>query len=264
MSRLCPLFSGSKGNSMCVSSAGRSVLIDVGKSTKQMEFALKNNDIDVNSIGAIFITHEHSDHVQGLKVFAKKYNIKVYASSGTIKALEYKGILSENIDYAVINEGGISINGIGVKPFRTSHDCAEGFGYIVHTPDERSVAVATDLGYMSDEARDLISKCDVVVIESNHDINMLQCGEYPYYLKRRILSNEGHLSNEACASELPNLVKSGVSRFVLAHLSKENNVPELAYETAVSKLSAAGFIQGKDYELMVAPVTNDERKVVLF
>ena len=249
---------------MCISSAGRSVLIDVGKSAKQMELALRNNDIDVSSIDAIFITHEHSDHVQGLKIFAKKYKIKVYASSGTIRALEYRDILSDSIDYTVIDESGVRINDIEIKPFRTSHDCAEGFGYVVHTPDERSVAVATDLGYMSDEVRDLISKCDVVVIESNHDINMLQCGEYPYYLKRRILSDEGHLSNEACANELPDLVRSGVSRFVLAHLSKENNIPELAYETAVAKLSAAGFVQGKDYELMVAPVTNVERKMVLF
>lgn len=264
MSRLCPLFSGSNGNSMCITSGGNSILVDVGKSTKQMEIALRNNNIDIDSIKAIFITHEHSDHVQGLKVFIKRYGIKVYASSGTIQALKGKEILSEFSQYSSISEDGITISEMQVKPFRTSHDCAEGFGYIIQTQDQRKVAIATDLGFVNKTTRDLISTCDVVVLESNHDIRMLQNGSYPYYLKRRILSDLGHLSNEACANELPHLIKNGVSRLVLAHLSCENNVPELAYETAVSKLSACGFVKGQDYDLLVAPVENKECKSVLF
>lgn len=264
MSKLCPLFSGSNGNSMCITSAGNSILVDVGKSTKQMEIALKNNNIDINSIQAIFITHEHSDHVQGLKVFTKRYGIKVYASFGTIQALKEKNIITENTPHSIVSEDGISINGIFVKPFRTSHDCAEGFGYIIQTPDKRKVAIATDLGFVSKSTRNLISDCDVVVLESNHDIRMLQSGSYPYYLKRRILSNAGHLSNEACSNELPYLIQNGVSRLVLAHLSQENNIPELAYETAVSKLSACGFVKGQDYDIWVAPRENTECKTVFF
>ena len=158
---------------------------------------------------------------------------------------------------------GIEAAGMMVRPFPISHDCAEGYGYRIQMPDGRKVAVATDTGVMTEEVREAVTGCDLVVIESNHDVRMLQNGRYPYYLKRRILSQTGHLSNDACAEELASLVKSGTTRLILAHLSRENNVPELAYETAKSTLAAAGMREGMDFLLSVAPRVND-KNVMLF
>ena len=139
-----------------------------------------------------------------------------------------------------------------VRPFPISHDCREGFGYVVELPGERRVAVATDMGVMTDAVMQAISGCDLVVLESNHDVRMLENGPYPYPLKRRILSDRGHLSNDACACVLEQLVSCGSTRFCLAHLSKENNNPYLARQTAVAALSELGAREGRDYALQVA------------
>lgn len=265
MARLCPLFSGSSGNSIYIGSGETGILIDVGRSAKQLEKAIKRCEIDLNIIKAIFITHEHADHIKGLRVFASRYGIDVYLSKGTLEAMKLKGnILCDKFCSKVIAKEGMYINDIFIKPFSTSHDSKESLGYIVNTSDGRKITIATDIGYISDEVREAINGCDLLFIESNHDVNMLKNGPYPYYLKRRILSDKGHLSNEACSKELPKFAKNGTTRFILAHLSGENNFPELAYQTALNSFMTEGLIEGIDFELSVAPKENITGKSLIF
>lgn len=265
MARLCPLFSGSNGNSIYIGSGNTGILIDVGRSAKQIEKAIKRSEIDIDGIKAIFVTHEHSDHIKGLRTFASRYGINVYSSEGTIDTMEYKGgILCDKFRCKVIPDDGLYIENMFVKSFPTSHDCKDSVGYVVNTGDGRKIIIATDIGYISDQVRSAIYGCDLLFIESNHDINMLRNGPYPYYLKRRILSDKGHLSNEACAQELPRFAKKGTTRFMLAHLSEESNIPELAYQTALSSFVTEGLIEGIDFELSVAPKENFTGKSLVF
>lgn len=256
MARLCPLFSGSSGNSYYIGNEEKGILVDAGRSAKQIENALKNNGLDIASVKAIFVTHEHTDHVKGLRVLASRHNIKVYATEGTLSALEDNGELNGKYPYEVISPDGNEAAGMVIKSFPTSHDCRESCGYVIHTSDGRSAAIATDLGYVSDDVRQAVFGCDTIVIESNHDVNMLQNGPYPYLLKRRVLSNAGHLSNDSCAKELSNFVKNGTTRILLAHLSAQNNIPQLAYITSQSALAEAGMVENKDFLLMLAPKEN--------
>lgn len=256
MARLCPLFSGSSGNSYYIGNENEGILVDAGRSAKQLENALKNNGLDIASVKAIFVTHEHIDHIKGLRVLASRHNIKVYATEGTFSALEDMGELNGKFSYEVISQNGNEAAGMSIKSFPTSHDCRESCGYVISTADNRSIAIATDLGYVSDEVRSAVSGCDTVVIESNHDVNMLKNGPYPYLLKRRVLSDSGHLSNESCSDELEKFVENGTTRIVLAHISVQNNFPDLAYLTSKEALAQAGMIEKKDFILTVAPKEN--------
>ncbi|MBQ8183081.1 MAG: MBL fold metallo-hydrolase [Clostridia bacterium] len=259
MIRFCPLFSSSSGNSVYIGDREGGILVDVGRSAKQTELMLKNNGIDISCIKGIFLTHEHTDHVNGLNVFAARHNIPVYASSGTILALKNKGTLNtKHIDIS-ISDKDIALAGLNIKPFRTSHDCADGRGYVVTGCDGvTKAAVATDTGYVSPELLQTITGCKLVYIESNHDVAMLRSGPYPYTLQKRILSNIGHLSNDACADTLTALVNKGTTHVVLAHLSRENNTPELAYNTATQTLLDIGALENRDYILKVAEPENHD------
>ncbi len=253
MARYCPLFSGSSGNCAYIGTPDSGILIDAGVSARRIEMALLERDIAPKSIAAIFVTHEHSDHVCGLRILTKKYGYPVFGSAGTLEALLDGGVLSEQNALAVVDDEGVETGGMWVQAFRTSHDSRESLCYRVQTPDDRTIAVATDMGYMTENVRRALCGCDLVQLESNHDIRMLENGPYPYYLKRRILGKTGHLSNESCARELPALARSGVSRFYLAHLSKENNTPEVAYITSHAALREEGLRENIDYTLRVAP-----------
>ena len=264
MAKICPLFSSSKGNSIYVGDDKSGILVDAGKSAKQIELALSENNINVKNIKGIFITHEHSDHVQGVKIFASRYNIKVFSSKGTFKALEEKGILNGKFPFEIVSDNGTEISGMYVKPFKTPHDCVDSVGYIINTPDDKKAVIATDIGHVSDNIKNAAASADAVVIESNHDIRMLQNGAYPYYLKKRILSDRGHLSNEACAEILPFLIKKGTKKFILAHLSQENNIPELAFETAICSLKSHNMKHNVDFQLHVAPVQNHGQLCLAF
>lgn len=252
MARFSPLFSSSSGNSMYIAASGSSILIDAGMSAKQLELALRRIDADPAQLCAIFVTHEHSDHVKGLRVFASRHQISVYASEGTLQALEEAQILNGKFPAGVVPKSGMEAGNLFVRPFSIPHDCREGFGYVIELPGKRRLAVATDMGVMTDEVMAAISGCDLVVLESNHDVRMLENGPYPYPLKRRILSDRGHLSNEACSCVLGQLVERGTTRFCLAHLSRENNIPQLARQTAVAALEECGAREGRDYLLHVA------------
>ncbi len=260
MARFCPLFSGSSGNSSYLGSRSAGVLIDAGVSARRLEGRMKLCGIDPLAVGGILVTHEHSDHICGLRVFAKRYGLPVYGSEGTIRAIS--GSL-EGVELIDIKSGA-EISGMEVRPFPISHDCLQPTGYRVHTSDGRDFCLATDLGYLSLEVKENLLGCDLVVLESNHDIEMLRNGPYPYHLKRRILSDRGHLSNAACAGFLPELLKSGVRRYMLAHLSDTNNTPRLALETSLSVLVQAGFVRDVDFILQVAAPENTESKTVIF
>ena len=234
MAKAVPLFSGSKGNSYFLGTATQGVLIDAGRSCKQIENALLTNSIDPRIIGAVFITHEHTDHCSAVKVLASRYNFKVYASQGTLEALERA----------------------------TPHDAAESCCYSVTLADGKTATIATDMGYMTDDVRNAVAHSNFAVIESNHDVDMLKNGPYPFVLKKRILSKYGHLSNPDCAAELAGLVQSGTLRLMLGHLSEQNNTPSIALNTAVNELSKYGMNRGIDYTLDVAPVETNAKSVI--
>lgn len=264
MARLCPLFSGSSGNSYYIGSKDAGILIDVGRSAKQITNMLHDCDIPIDAVKGIFITHEHVDHVKGLRVFASKNHIQVFSSRGTLNALEQSGMLTSDYRADVVSAEGIECAGMMVRPFHTSHDCSEGYGYRIHTSDDRKITFSTDLGYISSDVRECLNDSDFIIIESNHDVGMLKSGRYPYPLKRRILSDIGHLSNTACSDVLPELARNGTTRFMLAHLSSENNTPELAYQTALCSLTMAGLHNDIDFKLSVAPRENIQAKTLLF
>lgn len=261
MARFCPLFSGSSGNSMYIGTSESGVLVDVGMNAKQTTLALERVGIAPQSIKAIFVTHEHSDHVKGIRVFASKYGTPVYSSPGTLAALDDAGVLSGKF-YAGEIAAGVEIDGMQITSFRTPHDSRESVGYVVTLPGGRKAAVVTDLGVMTDDIISAISGCDLVLIESNHDVGMLQNGDYPYFLKRRVLSENGHLSNDGCAKAVTQLLKRGTTRFFLGHLSKENNLPELAYQNTYSELVQCGAVEGQDFLLSVAPRCNSDKITV--
>lgn len=252
MAKICQMFSGSSGNSTFIGSGDGGILIDVGVSAKRTVAALNQLGVDPQKIHGIFLTHEHTDHICGVRVFAGKYNIPVFGPEGTMMAMEQSGHLTDGFDAYILDMPRLAIGDMAVSSFTTSHDAAASCGYRVELPDGRAVAVCTDLGFVSEAVRQGLAGCTAVVLESNHDIDMLKTGPYPYHLKERILSRRGHLSNDACAVELPSLVQQGTTRFILSHLSKENNLPMLAKRTALSALKAKGMTENQDFILQIA------------
>lgn len=255
MSEVFPLYSGSTGNSYYIGTKTAGVLVDIGRSAKQTANILARCGIDPLAIHGILITHEHTDHVGGLRVFASRYRLPVFATAGTLTALVSMGVLDGSFPAYTI-ESDLQLGDMRVNGFRTPHDAAESCGYRITTAEKRVVTVATDLGYITPEIEESLCGADLAVLESNHDVGMLRTGAYPYSLKRRILSDVGHLSNAACADFLPKLYKNGTTRYLLAHLSRENNTPEIAMQTAVCSMQMAGVQE--DYKLGVAPVENTD------
>lgn len=252
MARVCQLFSGSCGNSTFVGNADGGLLVDAGVSAKRICQALFDIGVDPERLKGVFITHEHSDHIAGARVFCSKYNIPLFATKGTLEVMERDGHINEKIMAFELEFDEIELDGYKIKNFRTSHDCAESCGYKIELPDGRTAAVCTDLGFVSEEVKSSLSKTDLLVFESNHDIDMLKTGIYPYPLKQRIMSPIGHLSNDACADALPAFVKSGTTRIILSHLSEQNNLPVYARSAARSILSHEGMKEGTDYLLQIA------------
>lgn len=262
MARYCALFSGSKGNCTYIGTRSGGILVDVGVSAKRISEALTAREIDPTSIQGVFITHEHTDHVAGLKVLTKRYGWTVYASKGTLSHLLQEGCINPAVDVVPLDTAKVVVGDMCVVPFHTPHDAAESMGFCIETADERKIGVATDMGVMRQEVQHLLSACDLVHIESNHDITMLKSGAYPLYLKERILSNYGHLSNTMCANTVASLGMAGVTRFTLAHLSEQNNLPSLALSANRAALHAAGLSEGTDYVLDVASPASDKEITV--
>ena len=263
MAKFFTLASSSSGNSYYLGSCGQGLLIDAGISSRTIVSALKNRDIEPESLAGILITHEHIDHVRGLSVFLGHYSVPVYASAAVLDFLLNNHLVPSDAQLCKLDEHGELIGNMMVAPFCTSHDSVGSFGYRIVTADGTKAAVCTDTGYLTSEAKSGLLGCQIVLIESNYDKNMLDAGPYPYSLKRRIAGEKGHLSNMDCAAFLPELVRHGTTHFVLAHLSKENNLPELAVETSVAELSLAGFQRDKDYLLFAAPRSELSETIVL-
>lgn len=252
MTEFCSLFSSSSGNCTYIGNRESGILVDVGVSAKRTEAALHDIGVDPSKIRGIFVTHEHSDHINGIKVFAGRYGINVYASLGTLEGMNELNTFNGKFEPYIIPKSGFELEGFYIRPFKTPHDSRESCGYSVLMPDGKRISIATDIGKMTDEILTSIHGSDLVLLESNHDVRMLQTGPYPYYLKKRILSDHGHLSNEICADTAVKLLESGTTHFVLGHLSKENNIPSLAYEATHSAMTIAGAAEGTDYKLSVA------------
>lgn len=262
MAKVCQLFSGSSGNSILVSNGGHNYLVDIGVSAKRCENALKQLDIEPDSIEGIFVTHEHSDHAKGVRVFADRYNTPVFAAPLCVDEMKRLNLVDDKTNISKI-ENHLSLDGIETLAFHQSHDSVDCLGYRFNFSDGRSASVCTDTGFVTDNAKEVLPGSDLVFMESNHEIAMINAGPYPYMLKQRILGAGGHLSNFACGEYLKELAKSGTTRFVLSHLSKENNLPELAKQTAVAALDEAHFEENSDYRLYVSPTENEGRCIVL-
>ncbi len=262
MSKTCQLFSGSSGNSIFISSGETRILIDAGVTAKRIDEGLSAIGESADKINAIFVTHEHTDHIKGLRVLASRYNIPVFTSRDIADKLFRDGRVDERITVEDISEN-MELGGIEILPFKNSHDSVECYGYRFNLPDGRAISVCTDTGYVTPEARRIIPQSDLVYLESNHEVMMLENGPYPYILKQRILSRKGHLSNDDCAEFARVLAESGTTRFVLAHLSRENNYPDIAKQTTLNSLNAAGFYEGKDFRLSVSSPVNGSAPILL-
>ena len=247
---ICTLASGSKGNCTYLRYGDTSILIDQGLSLKELRVRANYRGIDLSQTDALFVTHEHSDHVKGVGAFARAYGTPVY-----IPAACMGNFKTEDGDerYFVPNEydGEVAVKGLSIKPFRVPHDAHYTVGYRISTGKE-DVAIATDLGFVSDGTLAKLVGCKAVVLESNHDPLMLEGGRYPRMLKARIAGKNGHLSNDACAETVAALAYNGTEKIVLAHLSEENNTPELAFEASRELLAKRGIKEGDDVLLFVA------------
>lgn len=253
MAKFCPLFSGSKGNCTYIENRDSALLVDAGVSFKRIKEALEAREIDIAKIKAVLITHEHGDHVLGLKTLVKKLGIPVIASRDTVYALEFHNILTDENERIYADDfDSIDFSGFTVTRFATSHDCVGSSGYKIKLSDELTVAVCTDLGIVTDCVKNGVMGADLVMIESNHDPVMLRLGPYTPELKLRVSGEQGHLSNAVSAALCGELYKKGTRRFVLAHLSENNNTPEKAEAAVKASLFSAGARDG-DYILYIAP-----------
>ena len=253
--RMCSIASGSSGNCIYVGSDDTHLLIDTGISKKRIEEGLKKLEIKGDELDGILITHEHSDHIQGLGVFSRKYEIPVYATPGTIEGiLSYSGLgrMPEGLLHPIHTDEAFVLGDVTVNPFAISHDANEPSGYRLECGG-KSVAVATDLGKYDDYTVEHLQNLDAVLLEADHDIHMLEVGGYPYYLKQRILGDRGHLSNELSGRLLCDILHDDLKHIVLGHLSKENNYAKLAYETVKLEVTLAdNDYRGEDLDMFVA------------
>lgn len=253
MAKICTLASGSSGNSTYIGCGESGILIDAGTNAKAILCGLDCAGISRDCVKAIFITHVHEDHISALRVLLKRLPVPVFSSPLAANWLNSSGRLPAGI-MAIGFEKTQTVADITVERFDTLHDSPGSSGFTVLLPDENKIGICTDLGVVTEEVKNSLLGCETVVLESNHDVMMLQNGGYPYPLKRRILSNSGHLSNGAAAAFLCELVKNGTVHIVLAHLSRENNTPDVARSTVITELFSAGLAEDKDYTLYVAPV----------
>ena len=241
--QFCPLCSGSSGNASFLEAGGVRLLIDAGVTAKRLCALMEQAEIDPASIQGVLVTHEHSDHIAGLGVFSRKYNVPIYADEACFARLLplCGGIAPQNIR-AFTPDRAFFIKNVSVLPFSTPHDCAHPVGY-AFCSGGRKVSVMTDIGHVTNAMLDAVEGSDLLLIEANHDVDMLRAGSYPYNLKMRILSSRGHLCNEDAGLVLQKLYDRGVKNAILGHLSQENNTPELALVTVRSVLESAGLLE---------------------
>lgn len=254
MIKFCSLYSGSQGNCIFLGNDRTKILLDAGVNAKHIEQGLRAIGEDSKAISAILLTHEHKDHIQGAGVFARRYQIPIYTTARTWAAIiPCAGPLFET-QRCVIDpsKGSLQLGDFQIQPFTVSHDAAHPVAYTIFTGD-RQISVVTDLGYISPEVRTFVHGSDAILLESNHDLDMLEQGPYPWPLKQRIRGPKGHLSNDDAADFALELARDGTKIIFLGHLSQQNNTPALALGTAQEKLYAHGFGILNEPEIVPGP-----------
>lgn len=256
MANYISLYSGSSGNCSVVEDNGKFILIDIGKSARLTANALKDIGLDIKNLQGILISHEHVDHIGGLKVFTKKLDVPVYSNCATLDFLADNDLVAGHIVLEDMNFAGHNIGSFFITGFDTPHDSVGCMGFNIHTNAGTRMTMATDLGCVTDGILNQFMGADLAVIESNYDDIMLRDNEnYPYYLKRRIASNRGHLSNAQCSDAAVKLLQSGVKKMHLCHLSNNNNTPS----TALSQLALTAMAKGIDIKSEVEIIKANRR-----
>jgi phosphoribosyl 1,2-cyclic phosphodiesterase len=243
------LASGSTGNAFYVEDGNHSFLVDAGFSGKQMEALFEKINRDISKLSGVFVTHEHSDHIKGIGVIARKYKLPVFANEKTWRAMD--GMIGEvpvEQKFVFNMETVKSFGTTDIESFGVSHDAAEPMFYVFHNEGKKLVLI-TDTGYVSDRVKGIISNADMYVFESNHDVQMLRMGRYPWNIKRRILSDVGHVSNEDAAVAMSDVVGDNTKRVYLAHLSLDNNMKDLARMSVTQTLEGRGIQVGEQFDL---------------
>lgn len=244
--------SGSNANCIYINNGNYGILIDAGVGIRTLQASLKQVETDLSHIAAIFITHEHIDHIRGLATITKKYRIPIFANAATCDAIHDR---LPDVDYGLFVEMPTGRDAVcpdlKITSYKTSHDAVESVGYTI-TDGKGRISIATDLGVVTQTVLEHIRCSDAILLESNYDENMLKNGIYPPMLKHRILSSHGHLSNDDCAITATALASGGTKRLVLGHLSENNNLPALAYNTTLTELENNNIKVGRDVLLSVA------------
>lgn len=263
--KICSIASGSSGNCIYVGNGKNHILIDAGVSRKRIVEGLKEIGVAPDKLDAIFVTHEHSDHIQGIPMMVKMFGVPVFATGGTLDGIcmkDSKKVIGRDKLYQLYADEAVSIGNLKIMPFAISHDAAEPVCYTVQD-DTGKLGIATDLGVYDEYTIEHLANSDVLFLEANHDISMLEAGSYPYALKCRILSDRGHLSNEASGQLLCRLSHKKLRYTFLAHLSKENNYPQLAYQAVKCQIWEEMGLNKLPFELLVAERDKPSREVVL-
>ena len=237
MLKYCSLYSGSSGNCFLIKSDSTNILIDAGVSSKKIIDSLSNFNIDITNIDAILVTHEHTDHTKSLSTLSNKYNIPIYANKKTWNALNDMNNKILNSNKKTFNDlENFKIGDFKIFAFPIPHDAADPCGFNIYYKGKK-VSVATDIGHISLELLEYLKNSVSILLESNYDPEILKYSSYPFMLKKRILGDDGHLSNETAGKTLAALYPSGLKNAILVHLSKENNFPELAYKTIYNEIA---------------------------
>lgn len=268
--KICALYSGSSGNSIFISSKdrnfvsynilsgvelknGTNILVDAGMNGKQMQIAMNAIGESMNDVHGILITHEHIDHMRGIGVIMRRYGMPIYVNAKTWQRMQNMqiGDIPDKLVNIIKSGKTFEIRDLVIESFRTPHDAIESVGYRI-IGSQKSVSVFTDIGEVQEEMFESVAGSDAIFIESNYDTKMLWEGSYPYMLKKRIDSTKGHLSNDDCAKTIVKLLERGTTKFVLSHLSQENNLPSVALKTTTDSLLTVGAKIGSDLEVTVA------------
>ena len=253
--RFVSIASGSSGNCSYIGTDHTHILVDAGIACKRINDGLADLGVKTKELDGIFITHEHSDHIQGLRVMCKKYQVPVYGTQETLDAihrLDKKQEIDTELFHPVLPDERVQLGDVEVCPFSNSHDAANPVGYRVEAGNY-AVGIVTDLGTYSQYTVSHLLGLDAVLLEANHDVRMLEAGPYPFYLKRRILGSKGHLSNESAGHLLNELLHDGMKHIMLGHISKENNFEDLAYETVCLEIETGDRpYHAKDFPISVA------------
>ena len=262
MFNFCSLYSGSSGNSLFVETSNSKILVDAGVSSKKIEQALTDIGVDPKTLDGILVTHEHSDHVQGLGTLSKKFDLPVFVNQETLDAMpkQRDKISDKNIKTFKVSEK-FSIGDLDIKPFAIPHDAANPCGFSIWK-DDKKISIATDIGNINSNILKNLEESLFVLLEANYDPEVLKCSSYPFTLKKRIAGPCGHLSNELAGKTICYLLKSGLQNAMLGHLSKENNFPELAYQTVLDEL-IENNIDLSTFKLSVAKRNEHGNKVNL-